>query len=56
MKSAEYWDLYFARTESVKNRFDAEGISISFPQGDVHVYDHKEIALQPPEAEASAIN
>jgi len=26
----------------VKKQFDAEGISIPFPQRDVHVYEHKE--------------
>ncbi|MFO7540044.1 MAG: mechanosensitive ion channel [Chloroflexota bacterium] len=30
----------FAITEQVKLRFDAEGISIPFPQRDVHVYQH----------------
>ncbi|GAB4354490.1 MAG: hypothetical protein Kow0099_38650 [Candidatus Abyssubacteria bacterium] len=38
VKTADYWDVYFALTEGVKKRFDAEGISIPFPQRDVHVY------------------
>ncbi len=29
-----YWDI----TRSVKERFDAAGISIPYPQRDVHVY------------------
>lgn len=33
-----YWGVYFAVTEQVKLRFDAEGISIPFPQRDVHLY------------------
>lgn len=38
----DYWDLLFDVTETIKKRFDAEGISIPFPQHDVHVYSHKE--------------
>ena len=40
VKSADYWGVMFDFTEAVKLRFDAEGISIPFPQMDVHV--HKE--------------
>jgi small conductance mechanosensitive channel len=29
-----YWDI----TRSVKERFDAEGVSIPFPQRDVHLH------------------
>jgi small conductance mechanosensitive channel len=36
--SADYWGVKFDFTEAVKLRFDAEGISIPFPQMDVHVY------------------
>lgn len=36
----DYWNIYFDTTEAVKKRFDAEGISIPFPQRDVHVYNH----------------
>jgi len=42
VKSPDYWDLLFDVTETIKKRFDAEGISIPFPQRDVHVYNHKE--------------
>ncbi|WP_299073497.1 mechanosensitive ion channel domain-containing protein [uncultured Paraglaciecola sp.] len=38
--SADYWAVKFDFNEAVKLRFDAEGISIPFPQMDVHV--HKE--------------
>jgi small conductance mechanosensitive channel len=41
VKTADYWDVYFALTEEVKLRFDAEGISIPFPQRDVHVFQEK---------------
>jgi len=32
-----YWDVHFATLERIKLRFDAEGISIPFPQRDVHL-------------------
>ena len=35
--SADYWPVKFDFTEAVKLRFDAEGISIPFPQMDVHL-------------------
>jgi len=38
VKSADYWDVYFELTEAVKLAFDAEGISIPFPQQDVHMH------------------
>ncbi|MDH3726819.1 MAG: mechanosensitive ion channel [Myxococcales bacterium] len=37
-KTNEYWDVYWDVTREVKRRFDEEGISIPFPQRDVHVY------------------
>jgi small conductance mechanosensitive channel len=37
----DYWDVYFDTLEKVKKRFDAEGISIPFPQRDVHIYERK---------------
>jgi small conductance mechanosensitive channel len=39
---ADYWDVWFDLTEKVKKRFDEAGISIPFPQRDIHVYEHKE--------------
>jgi len=39
--SGDYWGFYFDTTEKVKKQFDAEGISIPFPQRDVHIYDQK---------------
>lgn len=38
VNTADYWDVYFALTESIKLRLDAEGIGIPFPQTDVHLY------------------
>lgn len=40
--AADYWGVYFDLTEKIKKRFDAEGISIPFPQRDVHIYQHGE--------------
>ena len=42
VKSENYWDVYFDTTENIKKSFDAQGISIPFPQRDVHMYEHKE--------------
>lgn len=33
----DYWDVYWGLTGSVKEKFDKEGISIPFPQRDVHL-------------------
>jgi len=38
----DYWGVYFDAMENIKKAFDAEGISIPYPQRDVHVYEHKE--------------
>lgn len=38
VKTEDYWDVFFAMQENIKKRFDAEGISIPFPQQDVHLY------------------
>jgi small conductance mechanosensitive channel len=35
---ADYWTVYWDITREVKRQFDAEGVSIPFPQRDVHVY------------------
>ena len=45
VNSSDYWGLFFDLTEGIKKRFDAEGISIPFPQRDVHVYQHAADAL-----------
>jgi small conductance mechanosensitive channel len=36
--SDDYWDVYWDLTREVKLRFDREGVSIPFPQRDVHFY------------------
>ncbi len=37
VNAEDYWGVLWDTTEAVKLRFDAEGISIPFPQMDVHV-------------------
>ncbi|NIN34403.1 MAG: mechanosensitive ion channel, partial [Gammaproteobacteria bacterium] len=36
--TADYWNVYWDLTEKVKMTFDKEGISIPFPQRDVHLH------------------
>ncbi len=38
VQSADFWGVKFDFTEAVKLRFDKEGISIPFPQMDVHLH------------------
>src|SRR5210317_796147 len=38
VETDNYWDVYWDITRAVKERFDAEGISIPFPQSDVHLH------------------
>ncbi|NUW72562.1 mechanosensitive ion channel family protein [Vibrio mediterranei] len=38
VKTDDYWDVYWDVTKEVKLRFDKEGISIPFPQQDVHLH------------------
>lgn len=37
-KTEDYWEVYFDLQESVKREFDREGISIPYPQVDVHMH------------------
>jgi len=46
-KTEDYWTVYWDLMRQVKQRFDAEGITIPFPQRDVHL--HQDAT---PEAEA----
>ena len=39
VKTEDYWGVYFGLTEAVKKRFDEVGISIPFPQRDVHIHN-----------------
>ena len=38
VNSADYWAVKFDFMKAVKEKFDAEGISIPYPQSDVHLF------------------
>ena len=38
VKSSDYWPVHYSLTEAVKKAFDANDISIPFPQRDVHLH------------------
>ncbi len=40
VKTQDYWNVYWDITREVKLRFDREGVSIPFPQRDVHIYQN----------------
>jgi small conductance mechanosensitive channel len=48
VKTEDYWEVYWFMTREVKIRFDKEGISIPFPQRDVHHYYPHSGGGQPP--------
>jgi small conductance mechanosensitive channel len=39
--AADYWGIFFDMNENVKKAFDKEGVSIPFPQTDVHLFQEK---------------
>lgn len=39
-KKENYWTFYWDMTETIKKKFDEEGISIPFPQRDVHLFQN----------------
>lgn len=41
VRTRDYWDTYWDITKTVKLRFDEEGLSIPYPQRDVHVIEQK---------------
>jgi small conductance mechanosensitive channel len=42
VKTEDYWEVYWDVTRKVKERFDGEGISIPFPQRDLHIIRHED--------------
>ena len=40
VKSSDVLSVKYSILEQIKKRFDAEGISIPYPQRDVHIYNH----------------
>jgi small conductance mechanosensitive channel len=41
VNASDYWGVFFDMQENVKLTFDKEGISIPFPQRDVHLFQEK---------------
>jgi small conductance mechanosensitive channel len=41
VRTDDYWDVHWDVTREVKMRFDAEGVTIPFPQRDVHMFEDK---------------
>jgi small conductance mechanosensitive channel len=41
VRTGDYWDTYWDITKAVKLRFDEEGLSIPYPQRDVHIKEQK---------------
>lgn len=37
-KTSDYWAVYWDITKSIKTEFDKEGVSIPFPQRDIHLH------------------
>jgi small conductance mechanosensitive channel len=37
VKTGDYWEVYWSLTRTVKERFDQGGVSIPFPQRDIHI-------------------
>ena len=50
VETVDYWDAYWEITRAVKLRFDEEGISIPFPQRDVHLFQ-----TAPPDVNRTAV-
>ena len=43
VKTADYWETFWGLTKIVKLRFDEEGISIPYPQRDLHIKEQKPV-------------
>lgn len=44
-KTRDFWTVYWDVTRAVKTRFDEEGVSIPFPQQDIHVHAREMTAI-----------
>jgi small conductance mechanosensitive channel len=55
VNTADYWDVYWDVTREVKLRLDREGISIPFPQRDVHFYPEARRSKRVPAEQADEL-
>ena len=46
VKTEDYWDVYWEVHRKVKMTFDERGISIPFPQRDVHFFPHAPLSVE----------
>jgi small conductance mechanosensitive channel len=44
VKAEDYWDVWFDVTQKIKEEFDGQGVSIPFPQRDVHLFQESAAA------------
>ncbi len=45
-KTSDYWNVFWDLTRTIKERFDAEGINIPYPQRDLHLPGPIEVMLK----------
>ncbi|MFN2286979.1 MAG: mechanosensitive ion channel family protein [Chromatocurvus sp.] len=50
VNSADYWPVLWDTTEAVKLRFDEAGITIPFPQRELHITQHEQSTISPEQA------
>jgi small conductance mechanosensitive channel len=55
VRTDDYWDVYWDVTREVKLRFDREGISIPFPQQDVHIHTAAVAVAQTPAGDGKLV-
>ncbi len=55
VRTADYWTVYWDITRNVKVRFDAEGLSIPYPQQDLHIYQEQQ-KIAPPVENAEQVH
>ncbi len=53
VKTDDYWSTYWDVTRKVKEEFDAAGVSIPFPQSDLHIYHETPLRREPSGSESS---
>lgn len=53
VKTDDYWSTYWDVTRKVKEEFDAAGVSIPFPQSDLHIYHETPLRQEKSESEST---